>query len=331
MRRQAGRDTIARTRPATPRRRLASTMQRWLVTGAALLTAIQTALARPAVDAVIGYPPVRPSESQRCTDDGRDCVRLENYVEDVCKLIERNAGQNDLDPNFLARLLWKESRFEPSAISPAGAIGIAQFIPSTAELYDLDDPFNPAQAISKSAWYLRYLADMTGNIGLAAVAYNGGENRAARFIAGQTTLPYETQDYVEAITGHNAWRWRDNPPGKDELDLALDDKRPFREACVELAGNRSLREFTTEPRVFPWGVILASHPSRSGAQQQVARLNRALRPVLEGKQIGFVRKRMSGSGRRVYTAQVGYESRREANAFCVQLKRIGGRCIVLKN
>lgn len=296
-----------------------------------LLIGATTATARPAVDAMVGYPPVAERENRRCTDDGRDCVRLDHYVDDVCKLIERNAAQNRLDPSFLARLLWKESRFEPSAVSPAGALGIAQFIPSTAELYDLDDPFNPAQAIAKSAWYLRYLADMFGNIGLAAVAYNGGENRAARFIASNAVLPHETQDYVEAITGHNAWRWRDNPPGEAELDLALSRDQPFRPACVELAGNRSLREFAPEQRAFPWGVILASHPSRAGAQRQVTRLNRSLRPILDGKQIGYVRKRMSGSSRVVYTAQVGYDSRREANAFCVRLKQVGGRCIVLKN
>ncbi|TRW95986.1 lytic transglycosylase domain-containing protein [Paracoccus sp. M683] len=306
-------------------------MRRFLLICTMVLAATPAALARPAVDAISGYPPITPRDDQRCTDDGRDCVRLEHYVADVCKLIERNAGQNRLDPNFLARLLWKESRFEPSAVSPAGALGIAQFIPSTAELYDLDDPFNPAQAIAKSAWYLRYLTDMFGNIGLAAVAYNGGENRAARFINDQTSLPYETQDYVEAITGHNAWRWRDNPPAADELKLALNGNDQFREACVEMAGNRSLREFTVEPPAFPWGVILASHPSRAGAQQQVTRLNRILRPVLGEKQIGYVRKRMTGGRRSVYTAQVGYQSRSEANAFCVRLKQVGARCIVLRN
>ncbi|MDB6176711.1 lytic transglycosylase domain-containing protein [Paracoccus sp. Z330] len=291
----------------------------------------QSALARPAVDAVHGFAPARQNQELRCTDDGRDCVRLTHYVDDVCKLIERNAGQRGLDPNFLARLLWKESRFEPGAISPAGAQGIAQFMPGTADLYNLHDPFNPAQAIFTAAWYLRYLSDNFGNIGLAAIAYNGGEARAARFIANQSTLPYETLDYVESITGHNAWRWRDNPPRDNELRLALNGQAGFRSACVELAGNRSLREFTIQPRVFPWGVIVASHPSRSGAAQQVARLNRSLRPVLGGKRVGYVRKKLSGMPRAVYTAQVGYESKSEANSFCIKLKRLGGRCIVLKN
>ncbi|MCF3973768.1 lytic transglycosylase domain-containing protein [Paracoccus salsus] len=290
-----------------------------------------SASAYPAVDAFVGRPPAKQSDRLRCTDDGRDCIRLESYVADVCKLIERNAADRGLDAGFLARLLWKESRFEPGAVSPAGALGIAQFMPGTADLYDLHDPFNPALAIHKAAWYLRHLRDMFGNMGLAAIAYNGGENRAARFIARQTTLPYETQDYVEAITGFDALRWRDNPPAARDLRLALDPDKAFRPACEEMAGNRSLREFNVQPRVFPWGVIVASHPSQPGAAQQVARLNRSLRPILEGKRVGYVRKKLSGMPRAVYTAQVGYDSKTEATEFCLLLKRVGGRCIVLRN
>ncbi|MFV0384132.1 lytic transglycosylase domain-containing protein [Paracoccus sp. (in: a-proteobacteria)] len=302
-----------------------------LCLAASLLTPGGNVQARPAVDATEGHPPARQDEKIRCTDDGRDCVRLEHYVGDVCKLIERNAAQNRLDPNFLARLLWKESRFEPGAVSPAGALGIAQFIPSTADLYDLEDPMNPALAIHKAAWYLRYLTDMFGNIGLAAIAYNGGENRAARFKAGQGGLPYETQDYVESITGFSALRWRDNPPKEQDLQLTLHPGLEFRAACEKLAGDRNLREFTVPDRVFPWGVIVASHPSRAGASHQVARLNRSLRPILGDKRVGYVRQRVSGMKRAIYTAQVGYDSRRDALAFCVKLRTAGGRCIVLKN
>lgn len=288
--------------------------------------------AAPVADARPAEASVKEDDdSIRCTTDGRDCVRLETYSTDVCKLIERNAQENDLDPNFLARLLWKESRFEPGAISPAGALGIAQFMPGTADLYDLEDPFNPAQAIRKSAWYLDYLRDMFGNIGLAAVAYNGGENRASRFISEVGGLPYETQDYVESITGFSALRWRDNPPKNSELKLALNSENTFRASCEKLAGDRSLREFIVQPRAFPWGVIVASHPSRSGAQQQVNRLNRSLNPILGGKRVGYVRKKLSGMPKTMYTAQVGYESRREATAFCLKFKRLGGRCIVLRN
>lgn len=273
--------------------------------------------------------PAADGKERRCTADGRSCITVASYVADVCSTIERAATENRLDPNFLARLLWKESLFEPEAVSPAGALGIAQFMPETARIRKLDDPFNPAKAIHASADYLRYLIDGFGNMGLAAVAYNGGERRAETFFKGGNVLPFETQDYVEAITGHNAWKWRDEPPA--QLDLRLDRDKPFGEACVQLAANRKLKEFKSPQRSFPWGVILASHPKQSGAQQQVTRLNRQLRPILGGRQITYVRKTLSGSGKRVYTAQVGYASRGEANAFCSQFRALGGRCIVLKN
>ncbi|MBV0891302.1 lytic transglycosylase domain-containing protein [Paracoccus sp. Z118] len=300
-----------------------------------VLAAVMAALAataspaREAVDAYDGLPAPRLTENRRCTDDGRSCIEAATYVADVCTTIERAATDNRLDPHFLARLLWKESLFEPDAVSRAGALGIAQFMPETARIRKLDDPFNPAKAIHASANYLSYLSQGFGNLGLAAVAYNGGEGRAQRFTLGGNVLPFETQDYVEAITGVNAWGWRDNPPGT--VDLRLDKERPFRDACIQLAANRTLKEFGTPERVWPWGVILASHPSQSGAQSQVSRLNRQLRPILGGKRISYVRKSLTGNQRKVYTAQVGYPSRIEAAAFCNQLKSLGGRCIVLRN
>ncbi|WP_246026723.1 lytic transglycosylase domain-containing protein [Paracoccus luteus] len=297
--------------------------------GARAVAAVAPAAAAPQPAAADPAPAA--NTTRRCTADARSCIEAASYVADVCTTIERAATENRLDPNFLARLLWKESLFEPEAISPVGAQGIAQFMPDTARMRKLDDPFNPAKAIHASADYLRDLIDGFGSVGLAAVAYNGGEARAARFRNGGHVLPYETQDYVEAITGHTAWKWRDSPPDAASLDLRLDKAKPFRDACIRLAANRTLKEFGTPSRVWPWGVIVASHPKQSGAQAQVNRLNRQLRPILGGKRVGYVRKALTGSARKVYTAQVGYSSRTEAFAFCNRLKSAGGRCIVLKN
>ena len=195
------------------------------------------------------------------------------------------------------------------------------------------DPFNPAEAIQVSASYLARLSRFYGSIGLAAVAYNGGEGRADGFMRSGGTLPYETQDYVQSITGFNAWKWREDPPKPEEVDLRLDGDKPFFDACVEMAGNRKLRDFSTEPRdpVLPWGVILASHPTKGGAQGQVTRLNRALRPLLAGKNVTYVRRSLRVGARRVYTAQVGWNSRGAANKFCQQARMVGVNCIVLKN
>lgn len=287
------------------------------------------ATAYEAVDAQLGIPAPRVSANARCTDDGALCITIANYVPDVCEVIERAAGRNELDPHFLARLLWKESLFEAGAISPVGAMGIAQFMPGTAAMVGLDDPYNPAKAIDASAKYLRSLSDAFGNLGLAAVAYNGGENRAARFVSGSGGLPWETQDYVQAITGMTAADWRDSAP--DKLDLRLDKERPFRAACIDLAGSRKLREFKTPEHAWPWGVIVATHSNQSGVANQVTRLNKQLRPILGGKRVSYVRRRVSGGPRRVYTAQIGYSSKSEAYTFCTRLRSVGGRCIVLKN
>ena len=92
----------------------------------------EAALARPAVDAVDGRPPANPGKNERCTTDGLHCIRAETYVADVCRTIERAASREGLDKNFLARLIWKESRFEPSAVSHAGAEGIAHSPNATA-------------------------------------------------------------------------------------------------------------------------------------------------------------------------------------------------------
>jgi len=293
-----------------------------------------SALAAPAPalktgeDAATSAGPQQSSD-RRCTMDGQHCIAVKTYVADVCTTIERAATAEGLDPHFLARLLWKESLFEPSALSPKGAQGIAQFMPETARIVGLDDPLNPAKSIVAAARYLSRLTKGFGNPGLAAVAYNGGEGRARTFKAGGKMLPYETQDYVEAITGHDAWKWRDNPP--DKVDMRLKGDTPFGEACVTLAAKRTLKEFRTPERAWPWGVILASHPQQSGAAQQVSTLNRKLRPILGGKRVSYVRKSMRGLPKPVYTAQIGYESRTQANAFCVRLRQLGGRCIVLKN
>ena len=58
-------------------------------------------------------------------------VRADHYAEDVCRIIAREAHRRTLPPDFLARLIWRESLFEPNAVSPKGAQGIAQFMPGT--------------------------------------------------------------------------------------------------------------------------------------------------------------------------------------------------------
>jgi hypothetical protein len=75
---------------------------------------------------------------------------------------------------LLAAQLMAESNFNPFAVSPAGAEGIAQFIPSTAASYGLDDPFNPVAAIDAQAHLMSDLIRQLGSPELALAAYNAG-------------------------------------------------------------------------------------------------------------------------------------------------------------
>ena len=122
----------------------------------------------------------------------------------ICALIEREANRHGLPRDFFARLIFKESRFDPGAVSPAGAEGIAQFMPGTASMRGLDDSFDIDKAIPASAKYLSELKTGFGNLGLAAAAYNAGENRVARWLSSGGFLPLETENYVLDIMGEPA-------------------------------------------------------------------------------------------------------------------------------
>ena len=132
-----------------------------------------------------------------------------DHVERVCELIGTHAKANALPPEFFARLIWKESRFDPNAISPVGAEGIAQFMPGTAKLRRLADPFDIDQAIPASAAYLAELKKDFGNLGLAAAAYNAGEKRVSRWLTSGGSLPLETENYVLDVLGEPAEKFAD--------------------------------------------------------------------------------------------------------------------------
>ncbi|WP_235855948.1 lytic transglycosylase domain-containing protein [Mesobaculum littorinae] len=264
----------------------------------------------------------------RCTADGAHCISTARYVPDLCGVIEAAAAQTGVDPHFFARLLWKESLFDPNAVSPAGAEGIAQFMPGTADLRGLDDPFNPAMAIFASADYLAQLIRDYGNPGLAAAAYNAGEARAAQFVAEERRLPAETRDYVFAITGVRGETWRDDPPAK--LNLRLGPEAAFRDACIARAEARVIREF--RPARPDWGVIIAAGRRRPTVEAYVAKLKVRHPEQLAQVAPVYVEAVMPGFGDRPrMTAQVPFDDRLAAIALCNRLQEAGTFCQVNRN
>ena len=130
------------------------------------------------------------------------------YAAEVCSLLSLHAQRNRLPVDFFTRLIWKESIFDARAVSPVGAEGIAQFMPGTAKLRGLKNSFDHREALAAAAEYLAFLTEKFGNLGLAAAAYNFGEDGTTAWLGNRRTLPAETEDYVLGITGHAAAEWR---------------------------------------------------------------------------------------------------------------------------
>jgi hypothetical protein len=150
--------------------------------------------------------------------------------EEICDALAEAAHSNDLPAHFFIRLLYQESSFRPSAISTAGALGIAQFMQETATDRGLDNPFDPVQAIPASARLLHDLYQKFGNLGLAAAAYNAGPRRVTDWLTNKGPLPQETQDYVKAVTGWPVETWIFIQAGSPAVKL------PRPAPCQEIAG-----------------------------------------------------------------------------------------------
>ena len=129
-------------------------------------------IVRPSVEE-LAIPPQKPAATAR-ESDAREAM---------CLMIESAARASGLPLEFFARVIWQESRFQSDAVGPVTrsgqrAQGIAQFMPGTANERRLLDPFDPVQALPKSAEFLSELREQFGNLGLAAAAYNAGPRRA---------------------------------------------------------------------------------------------------------------------------------------------------------
>ena len=122
----------------------------------------------------------------------------------LCSAMVSVARANGLPVPFFANLIWQESSFNPRVVSPAGAQGIAQFMPETAKEYGLINPFEPIHALHAAGKFLSKLVAQFGNLGLAAAAYNAGPGRVSDYVAKRGGLPDETRNYVVRITGHTA-------------------------------------------------------------------------------------------------------------------------------
>src|SRR5436190_1764182 len=127
------------------------------------------------IDAPKDSPPT-PLERARAALAQSDAPPLSRN--ELCLNLVDVAQANELPLGFFTNLIWRESRFDHEAISPVGAMGIAQFMPDVADKYEIN-AFDGREALPASARLLRTLYDRFGNLGLAAAAYNAGPKRRA--------------------------------------------------------------------------------------------------------------------------------------------------------
>jgi soluble lytic murein transglycosylase-like protein len=108
------------------------------------------------------------------------------------------ATKYGVDPILVRAVAWQESRFRGSAVSPKGAIGVMQLMPSTASWLGVN-PHDPRDNIFGGVAYLGTLLDrFGGDVRLALAAYNAGPEAVTRH---RGIPPYrETQNYVKAIS-----------------------------------------------------------------------------------------------------------------------------------
>jgi hypothetical protein len=262
----------------------------------------------------------------------------------LCPELEAQANARALPADFFVRLIWKESRFNPQALSPKGAQGIAQFMPGTATERGLADPFDAMTAVEESAAYLADLAAEFGNVGLAAAAYNAGPERVRNWLAGESTLPWETVDYVQFITGRPVEDWKSVDTLLPKL---LEDGQSLQDWCRALPMQKHIYQPTyqplqqatasgqqqeTAPRQQPWSVQLSADFSPDAALAIFARLKRQYASVLGDQEAMVIRHRNPGFGRKPrYAVRVGFGNLAEAEKLCDRLRARGGACGVTKN
>ena len=124
---------------------------------------------------------------------------------DYRQLARQDAINFGLNPDLFERQINQESGFNPNAVSPAGAIGIAQIMKSTAAGWHVD-PWDPVASLSAAADHMAWYVNHYGGYDRALACYNAGcpslQSALSRCgSAWRTCLPAETQRYIVAIVG----------------------------------------------------------------------------------------------------------------------------------
>jgi hypothetical protein len=286
---------------------------------------------RGALGEAAASPPAAAATTSAPAEEG-------SFAQAICLALARNALENGLPVDFLTRLIWQESRFDPNARSHAGAEGIAQFMPATARERGLADPFDPLVALRESARFLRDLRAQFGNLGLAAAAYNAGPGRVQAWLGGRSALPGETRHYVRVITGRPAEDWigaLDEPEHRRGNAISCTAVARLltpglRAAAAPQGAVPGAAAPPPPPPPPPWVLHLAGNSSQPRALADFRALQRRFPAVLGDREPLIVRGRLAGLPS-WFLVRLGEPTRERAKALCARLEAAGGSCLVLRN
>lgn len=138
--------------------------------------------------------PAHPMRSKEMVDSFRRTIYLPHVA-----AAERQYG---LPPGLLDALIWTESRYNPVALSKAGAVGLGQLMPGTAMSVGVGNRYDARANVLGAAQYLRQMLDQFGMVHLAVAAYNAGPKAVER--AGGIPRNRETPGYVDRVL--RLWR-----------------------------------------------------------------------------------------------------------------------------
>lgn len=149
-------------------------------------------------------------------EPGYDLSHFKENQQRFAPLISEAAEKYMLSDSLVHAVITAESAYDPNALSTAGALGLMQLMPATAERFGVEDRKNPRANVFAGTRYLKLLLGMFDNdLRLALAAYNAGENAVIKY--GNKIPPYpETQNYVRKV---------------------LKFYRQYREQGIQVAGN----------------------------------------------------------------------------------------------
>jgi hypothetical protein len=155
--------------------------------------------------------------------------------------IRTQAARQGLSPDLVRAVIQVESAFNPTAVSPKGAMGLMQLMPATATEFGVKNPFHPEQNITAGVAYLkRLLVRYDNKIELALAAYNAGPGNVEKY--GDVPPFRETQSYVKRVTGatpaaplNAIYKWMELVEGRPVTRYS---NAPPKSGAYEIVGTR---------------------------------------------------------------------------------------------